>query len=105
MDKVGFICKSDLQKIVNQVYHLVPEDQKQKLSTQDIFADELMTEMDKDEVGIGIVNKQTWLSLKDGVIREDELVAAFLRSEHLTTMLVNKIMVRFHCACHKIRTG
>ena len=57
-DKVGFICKSDLQKIVNQVYHLVPDDQKQKLSTQDIFADELMTEMDKDEVGIGIVNKQ-----------------------------------------------
>ena len=54
----GFICKSDLLKIVNQVYHLVPDDQKQKLSTQDMFADELMTEMDKDEVGIGIVNKQ-----------------------------------------------
>ena len=56
---MGFICKSDLLKIVNQVYHLVPDDQKQKLSTQAIFADELMTEMDKDEVGIGIVNKQT----------------------------------------------
>ena len=59
MDKVGFICKSDLQKIVNQVYHLVPDDQKQKLSTQEMFADELMTEMDKNEVGMGIVNKQS----------------------------------------------
>ena len=105
MDKVGFICKSDLQKIVNQVYHLVPEDQKQKMSTQEMFAGELMTEMDKNEVGKGIVNNQTWLCLKDGVIREDELVAAVLRSEHLTTMLVNKIMIRFHCACHKISTG
>ena len=57
-DKVGFICKSDLLKIVNQVYHLVPEVQKLKLSTQEMFADELMTEMDKDEVGKGIANKQ-----------------------------------------------
>ena len=56
---MGFICKSDLLKIVNQVYHLVPEDQKQKLSTQEMFADELMTEMDKNEVGMGIVNKQS----------------------------------------------
>ena len=63
-DKVGFICKSDLLKIVNQVYHLVPENQKQKLSTQDMFADELMTEMDKNEVGMGIVNKQSWLYLR-----------------------------------------
>ena len=61
---MGFICKSDLLKIVNQVYHLVPEDQKQKLSTQEMFADELMTEMDKNEVGMGIVNKQSWLYLR-----------------------------------------
>eukprot|EP00092_Neocalanus_flemingeri_P063181 GFUD01076395.1.p2 GENE.GFUD01076395.1~~GFUD01076395.1.p2 ORF type:complete len:124 (+),score=43.08 GFUD01076395.1:54-425(+) len=47
------------------------------------FADKLMTEMDTDQ---------------DGVISEDELVSAFMRSEHLTTIMVNKIMTRFTSA-------
>ena len=32
---------------------------------------------------------------QDGVISEQELVGAFMRSEQLTTILVNKIMTRF----------
>ena len=51
--KAGFICKNDLMKIVNQVYHLVPQNEKDKMLTPEMFADELITEMDKDEVDIG----------------------------------------------------
>merc|ERR1712098_233565 len=51
------------------------------------IADCLMTEMDTDQ---------------DGVVSEEELVTAFMRSEKLTTTLVNKIMTRFTSASVKI---
>ena len=40
--------------------------------------------------------------MQDGVISEEELVTAFMRSEQLTTTMVNKIMARFTSASAKI---
>ena len=42
---------------------------------------------------------------QDGVVSEGELVNAVLRTEHLTTMVADKMMVRFYCSCHKISRG
>ena len=38
----------------------------------------------------------------DGVITESELVSGLERAEHLTTIIVDKIIMRFSCACIKI---
>ena len=58
--------------------------------------------MDMDEVSIDKDDDPNELFDQDGVISEEEFVKAFHRAEHLTTILVNKIMLRFSCACVNI---
>ena len=56
-DKRGFISKKELIKIVEHLFHLIPESEKEQLNTPEKFADELITEMDLDEVGIEDLEK------------------------------------------------
>merc|ERR1712142_947194 len=86
-DNNGVISVDELNNIVEHLFHLVPDGQKHHLETPASIADCLMTEMDTDQ---------------DGVVSEEELVTAFMRSEKLTTTLVNKIMTRFTSASVKI---
>ena len=102
-DKKGFISKPELIKIVEHLFHLVPQCEKEQLTTPEKFADELITEMDIDQVGTEGHDNPILPVLKDGVITECELVTAVLRADHLTTFLVNRIIIRFYCAEHKIR--
>ena len=44
------------------------------------------------------IKKLKYVTNQDGVISEEELVTAFMRSEQLNTILVNKIMTRFTSA-------
>merc|ERR1712142_1119349 len=86
-DNNGVISVDELNTIVEHLFHLVPDGHKHHLETPASIADCLMTEMDTDQ---------------DGVVSEEELVTAFMRSEKLTTTLVNKIMTRFTSASVKI---
>ena len=62
-----------------------------------------MTEMDTDQVKKNEKNNENkYEPLQDGVISEEELVTAFMRSEQLTTNFVNKIMTRFTSASASI---
>ena len=58
--------------------------------------------MDNNKVEVKIVDNLYILFVQDGVISEEEFVKSFQRAEHLTTILVNKIMLRFSSACVKI---
>ena len=69
------------------LYHLIPNTETQSLSSVEKVVDEIMTEIDTDV---------------DGVITQSELVSGLERAEHLTTIIVDKIIMRFSCACIKI---
>ena len=86
-DNNGLISKEELLKIVRTLHHLIPDTEKNSLTSPEALVDEIMTEIDIDE---------------DGVITEQELVKAVMRAEHLTTIVVDKIVMRFSCACINI---
>ena len=86
-DNNGLISKDELLKIVTTLHHLIPDTEKNTLTSVEALVDEIMTEIDSDE---------------DGVITEQELVKAMMRAEHLTTIVVDKIVMRFSCASIKI---
>ena len=83
----GLISKDELMKIVTTLHHLIPDTEKNSLTSPEAMVDEIITEIDVDE---------------DGVITERELVKAVMRAEHLTTIMVDKIVMRFSCACINI---
>ena len=56
-EKRGFISKLELIKIVEHLFHLIPNTEKEQLNTPEKFADELFTEMDLDEVSIVHLDK------------------------------------------------
>ena len=66
---------------------MIPDTETQSLSSVEKVVDEIMTEIDTDV---------------DGVITQSELVSGLERAEHLTTIIVDKIIMRFSCACIKI---
>lgn len=78
-DQNGVISKDEVVSIVSHLFHLLP-DQGDIAASPEKVSDMLMTEMDSD---------------CDGVVTEDELIAAFLRQERLTSILINKLMQRF----------
>ena len=99
-DKNGSISSEELETIISNLFHLVPEMQRVDLPTpQKVryrylinsnfpvvltkFSERVMEEMDTD---------------RDGVISKDEFVMAFLRNELLSTNIINKIMTRFTSA-------
>ena len=86
-DNNGLISKDELMKIVTTLHHLIPDTEKNSLTSAEALVDEIMTEIDVNE---------------DGVITERELVKAVMRAEHLTTIVVDKIVMRFSCACINI---
>ena len=86
-DHNGLISKDELMKIVTTLHHLIPNAEKNSLTSPEALVDEIMTEIDINE---------------DGVITERELVKAVMRAEHLTTIMVDKIVMRFSCACINI---
>ena len=69
------------------LYHLIPSSETQSLTSPEKVVDEIMAEIDTD---------------MNGVITESELVRALIRAEHLTTIIVDKIVMRFSCACINI---
>ena len=86
-DKNGFITKDELLKIVNTLYHLIPKDERSSLTSVDKVVDELLSEIDIDD---------------DGVITKNEFTEAVQRAEHLTTLVINKILIRFTCISCKV---
>jgi len=58
-DNNGVISVDELNNIVEHLFHLVPEGQKETLKTPASFSDKLMTEMDTDQVDKYDNNKNT----------------------------------------------
>ena len=81
------ISKDELLEIVRTLHHLIPGSESQSLTSAEKVVEEIMTEINTDV---------------DGVITESELVSALIRAEHLTTIIVDKIIMRFSCASIKI---
>ena len=69
------------------LHHLIPDSETHSLTSAEKVVEEIMTEIRTDV---------------DGVITESELVSALVRAEHLTTIIVDKIILRFSCASIKI---
>ena len=86
-NKNGFITKDELFKLVNTLYHLIPAADMAALTSPEKVVDEIINEIDDDQ---------------DGIITKDELAKAVQRSEHLTTLVIDKILLRFSCASYKI---
>ena len=69
------------------LHHLIPDSETHSLTSAEKVVEEIMTEIRTDV---------------DGVITESELVSALVRAEHLTPIIVDKIIMRFSCASIKI---
>lgn len=82
-DRNGFITKEEITKLVVTLYHLLPAKDRAQLSTVDSLVEGLIREADSD---------------LNGVITQEELTRAVLRSDHLTTVVLNKIVIRFSCS-------
>ena len=96
---------------MEHLYHLVPAQSRAGCPSAGELAVRLMNEMD-EETALNIGNEsslvQTWLGEstsadiegglqdEDGVVTEAEFVSAFQRSEHLTVLLINKLINRFN---------
>ena len=65
----------------------MPPAEKEILTTPEKVVDEIFDEIDDNQ---------------DGVITKQELVKAVERSAHLTTIVIDKIIMRFSCACISI---
>ena len=85
--KNGYITKDDLLKLVNTLYHLIPTSELTGLSSPEKVVDEIIDEIDDNE---------------DGLITKNELIKAVERAEHLTTIVLDKILMRSTSACFKI---
>ena len=85
-NKNGYITKDDLLKLVNTLYHL-PASEVTGLTSPEKVVDEIIDEIDDNE---------------DGVITKNELIKAVERAEHLTTIVLDKILMRSTSACFKI---
>lgn len=86
-NKTGYLTKDDLLKLVNTLYHLIPTSEVTGLSSPEKVVDEIIDEIDDNE---------------DGVITKNELIKAVERAEHLTTIVLDKILMRSTSACFKI---
>ena len=49
-DKRGFLSVAEISKIVEHLFHIIPDTEKEDLETPQKFADKLFTEMDLDQV-------------------------------------------------------
>ena len=86
-NKNGYITKDDLLKLVSTLYHLIPASEVTGLTSPEKVVDEIIDEIDENE---------------DGVITKNELLKAVERAEHLTTIVLDKILMRSTSACLKI---
>jgi len=77
-DGNGSISTVEMGEIVEHLFHLIPEKERRDKNPREM-SEALMSEMDNDS---------------DGLVTEAELMAAFLREEMFTTLLVNKLMQR-----------
>ena len=90
VDKNGYISKDELLALVNTLYHLIPAADLKSLSTSEQVVDEIISEIADSEGGAATV------------VTREQLLRAVERAEHLTTIVLDKILMRSSCACWKI---